>query len=720
MAFSTQFQYAPRPINTLPIPTPSTVNEQPYPVEYLRQVPPPQVQANSGPPGPSSSSATVIKPDGTHTDDASKGLYGSGDLEDGYTLSFANMAEFNKWRSEEEEAKCIEFVKGDVHVSKAVPPRFKEHTKLVCARHTRSGRKKYVKKHPERQRKVPSRKLEGVGCPASISFKTYYNTEEIRASYNPQHSHNIGEANIPFTRRGRRAIVAATQAKKRRESTVTTNGEPNENGGGPGGSNDPMDTSGSTNDEDDQSMDGDDGPLDNSHLPFVSAPEPPPLPPNATLSHDRRAPPPQPLQIAQPVQMAPPASPARPPTQGSMVSPTTPLTNIPSRPRLNARASTTSRIHTPRNHVQSTIPPSQDPSSSQSTGHVPIQQTHPKQLTQSHNQHQHQHPISVPMQQTQTIPPSTSINVAPPMQQQHSTSSMQNYQPMNMQPATGISPQSLVPSQHATPNPSPANLQPPPPPPPPAPPPPVPQQQQQQQQQQQVLPPSMAPPPTSISAAQPPPPLPITVSADPYRWDRIGALFDAVRHSARTTSFAPEDVLALEMIILRLHMQTPVMPMPAQVAQAPQPATMQVQVPMQMQQQQPVLAAAPVSVSMNGAMPHGHSHTMSVPQHTQQIQQQQPMVQMQQVQQQQQQQQPQQQVQHVQHVQQQQYQTHPQPPSQQQQMAQHQVQQVHQLSPSPPTHQPTSSGMHMASSSNMVNGVSSHHHGGHAVASIRR
>ena len=51
--------------------------------------------------------------------------------------------------------------KGDTHGSKAVPPRFKEHVKLVCARHCRTGRKKYVKKYPDRVRKVPSRKVRG-------------------------------------------------------------------------------------------------------------------------------------------------------------------------------------------------------------------------------------------------------------------------------------------------------------------------------------------------------------------------------------------------------------------------------------------------------------------------------------------------------------------------------------------------------------------------------
>lgn len=88
-----------------------------------------------------------------------KAPYGSGDVDDGYTLTFPSMQAFNEWRHREEEEQVVEFVKGDTHGSKAVPPRFKEHTKLVCARHTRSGRKKYVKKYPDRVRKVPSRKV---------------------------------------------------------------------------------------------------------------------------------------------------------------------------------------------------------------------------------------------------------------------------------------------------------------------------------------------------------------------------------------------------------------------------------------------------------------------------------------------------------------------------------------------------------------------------------
>ncbi|KAF8665264.1 hypothetical protein AX16_000285 [Volvariella volvacea WC 439] len=162
---------------------------------------------------------------------SSKQPYGSGDTDDGYTLVFPNLDAFNAWRMQEEERQMVEFVKasrnssrysGDTHGSKAVPPRFKDHTKLVCARHSRSGRKKYVKKHPERVRKVPSRKLEGIGCLASISYKTYYDTDEVRACYISQHSHEIGLANLPFTRRGRRAAVQEEKerAKKNKASDI--------------------------------------------------------------------------------------------------------------------------------------------------------------------------------------------------------------------------------------------------------------------------------------------------------------------------------------------------------------------------------------------------------------------------------------------------------------------------------------------------------------------
>ncbi|KAG7093868.1 hypothetical protein E1B28_007506 [Marasmius oreades] len=182
-------------------------------------LPPHLLQLQQGQP----SSSSILRP--INFEPVSKRApYGSGDSDDGYTLVFPNLDAFHDWRRKEEEAHIVEFVKGDTHGSKAVPPRFKEHTKLVCARHSRSGRKKYVKKHPERVRKVPSRKIEGQGCSASISFKTYLDTEEVRACYISQHSHETGLANLPFTRRGRKAAAEQNKSRTIRRRATSEDG----------------------------------------------------------------------------------------------------------------------------------------------------------------------------------------------------------------------------------------------------------------------------------------------------------------------------------------------------------------------------------------------------------------------------------------------------------------------------------------------------------------
>ncbi|QRV83111.1 hypothetical protein RhiJN_11127 [Ceratobasidium sp. AG-Ba] len=155
-------------------------------------------------------------------------LFVSNAPEDGYDLTFANLEEFQAWRRLEEETHTVEFVKGDTHTSRTNPPRFKEHVKLVCARHTRRGRKQYVKKHPERTRKTPSRKIDGVGCPASICYKTYVHTDVVRVMYTREHSHPIGLENLPFTRKGQKALKA--KAIPRMPTTSVTSTSEDESG----------------------------------------------------------------------------------------------------------------------------------------------------------------------------------------------------------------------------------------------------------------------------------------------------------------------------------------------------------------------------------------------------------------------------------------------------------------------------------------------------------
>jgi hypothetical protein len=65
------------------------------------------------------------------------------DSRHGSTHTFPSLEAFQLWLAQEEEEKVVEFVQSDRHPSRANPPRFKEHVKLVCARHGRNGAKVY-------------------------------------------------------------------------------------------------------------------------------------------------------------------------------------------------------------------------------------------------------------------------------------------------------------------------------------------------------------------------------------------------------------------------------------------------------------------------------------------------------------------------------------------------------------------------------------------------
>jgi len=379
--------------------------------------------------------------------------------------------------------------------------------------------------------------LEGVGCPASISFKTYHGTDEIRASYNPQHSHEIGDANLPFTRRGRRAIVAAgQQAKKRRSSTVGPSGPIN----GDLSVNDGVaDASGSTNDEDDASADGEDGlqPSAQQHAPFV----PGPTLQNGNVHHHQSS-----QQQQTHLLQTQPTSPTRP----SQASGTPPAPSMPSPSISRLRPS----IKNPNSHHHA-LPPNQNQNQVQNQTHASSHaQNHPPNPAQNHA---HQ------MQQSTSLPPLTAHPMPSMQLQPHIPPQSQP-----IQPHQALQPQSVLASQT-------------------------------------MLPPQPPPSHTQhVPPAPPPPQQPVSVSPDQYRWERIGALFDSVRHSARTVMFAQEDVLALEMIILRLHMQTPV---PISAPSQTNPVNM---ISPQHQQQSPaghhvhMTAGAPIagpSMAVNGS-----------------------------------------------------------------------------------------------------------------------
>ena len=111
----------------------------------------------------------------------------------GYSLEWANLAEFDAWRRQEEIAYSIELV-----VSKRSSGKeFTQKTTYRCSRARTGGEKPYEKKHPDRNRKFDSKKT---GCRCQITIKRYSHTPTVLGRYDADHDHKIGLANIAHTR----------------------------------------------------------------------------------------------------------------------------------------------------------------------------------------------------------------------------------------------------------------------------------------------------------------------------------------------------------------------------------------------------------------------------------------------------------------------------------------------------------------------------------------
>ena len=112
----------------------------------------------------------------------------------GYSLKWANLAEFEKWRRVEERASSIDLIASSTRASGVL---WTWSQRFVCGRQHSGGVKEYQKKHPTRQRKIQNRKT---GCRCHITIKKYPHTPTILGRYLAEHDHEIGAANIAFTR----------------------------------------------------------------------------------------------------------------------------------------------------------------------------------------------------------------------------------------------------------------------------------------------------------------------------------------------------------------------------------------------------------------------------------------------------------------------------------------------------------------------------------------
>jgi hypothetical protein len=119
------------------------------------------------------------------------------DLEHGYNLQWGSMDEFEQWFSQEKKTKSIDFsVKAR---QKPTNPALFWTTKAiyVCGRGFSGGKNKYMPKKEDPERKLPSKRI---GCPCRLIVKTYKGTGAVLGLYTQEHSHEIGNTNVRFTR----------------------------------------------------------------------------------------------------------------------------------------------------------------------------------------------------------------------------------------------------------------------------------------------------------------------------------------------------------------------------------------------------------------------------------------------------------------------------------------------------------------------------------------
>lgn len=142
----------------------------------------------------SSQSSCGNTPDNAESPDTlrSKGSFNWDHEKGGFSLDWANLAEFDTWRQEEEHVYSIEFIASSTS-SRSGGALWSRCQLFVCRCKASGG---YVKKLPGRERKSGTRKS---GCHCQIIIKQYPHTSTILGRYVAEHDHKVSFANIAYT-----------------------------------------------------------------------------------------------------------------------------------------------------------------------------------------------------------------------------------------------------------------------------------------------------------------------------------------------------------------------------------------------------------------------------------------------------------------------------------------------------------------------------------------
>ena len=148
-------------------------------------------------PGPGDSAGEDVPgPNRTETSANShrRGSFNYDRVNGGYVHEWDSFAEFDMWRRQEEFAHSIELV---VCRTGAGGWLFTQKRTYCCSRQQTGGQSQYQKKHPEWNRKLESKKT---GCRCQITIKLYSHTLTVLGRYDADHDHEVGLANIAYTR----------------------------------------------------------------------------------------------------------------------------------------------------------------------------------------------------------------------------------------------------------------------------------------------------------------------------------------------------------------------------------------------------------------------------------------------------------------------------------------------------------------------------------------
>ena len=115
-----------------------------------------------------------------------------------YVQEWESLDDFNAWCRQEEQVFSIELILS--RTSRPTgngPPLFTQKREYRCLRQHTGGVSKYEKKHPDQAQKIESKKT---GCRCQIFIKLYPHTGVVLGRYDANHDHEIGLANIAYTR----------------------------------------------------------------------------------------------------------------------------------------------------------------------------------------------------------------------------------------------------------------------------------------------------------------------------------------------------------------------------------------------------------------------------------------------------------------------------------------------------------------------------------------